>query len=134
MMKHEFETLAGYEVSEQDYHDIIEPMYMATSLSKEDFVKCIDKKRFALETFAQIRHRMREYAQNLYDTCTHYTNYKTQEKLTETIGKYVARKYPYMDVSWQVSTRMKESCFYPTDVVIFARKDYRTLETIELRA
>lgn len=38
MMKHEFERLAGYEVSAEDYNNIIEPMYMATDLSKEDFV------------------------------------------------------------------------------------------------
>ena len=48
MMKHEFEALAGYEVSFEDYNRVIEPMYMATELSKEDFVKCIDRKRFAL--------------------------------------------------------------------------------------
>lgn len=46
MMKHEFETLAGYEVSREDYDNIIEPMYMATNLSKQDFVKTISKKRF----------------------------------------------------------------------------------------
>lgn len=48
MMKHEFEALAGYEVSTADYDKIIEPMYMATTLSKEEFVKVIDKKRFAI--------------------------------------------------------------------------------------
>ena len=46
MMKHEFEELAGYKVSSEDYDRIIEPMYMATNLSKQDFVKCIDRKRF----------------------------------------------------------------------------------------
>ena len=30
MMKHEFEALAGYEVSFEDYNNVIEPMYMAT--------------------------------------------------------------------------------------------------------
>ena len=54
MMKHEFEALAGYEVSFEDYNRIIEPMYMATELSKEDFVKCIDRKRFALPTKAEL--------------------------------------------------------------------------------
>ncbi len=48
MMKYEFETLAGYEVSTEDYNNIIEPMYMATNLSKEEFVKTVSKKRFAL--------------------------------------------------------------------------------------
>lgn len=48
MMKHEFERIAGYEVSAEDYNNIIEPMYMATDLSKEEFVKTISKKRFAV--------------------------------------------------------------------------------------
>ena len=48
MMKHEFEAIAGYEVSTEDYNNIIEPMYMATNLSKAEFVKTISKKRFAV--------------------------------------------------------------------------------------
>ena len=46
MMKQEFERLAGYEVSTEDYNNIIEPMYMATDLSKEDFIKTINRKAF----------------------------------------------------------------------------------------
>lgn len=49
MLKHEFETLAGYEVSNEDYTTVIEPMYMATDLSKSEFVKVIDRKRFELK-------------------------------------------------------------------------------------
>lgn len=49
MMKHEFEQIAGYEVSWEDYNNIIEPMYMATNLSKAEFVKILDKKRFAVQ-------------------------------------------------------------------------------------
>ena len=49
MMKEEFERLAGYEVSFEDYNKVIEPMYMATNLSKEDFIKTIDKKRFEVK-------------------------------------------------------------------------------------
>ena len=60
MMKHEFEALAGYEVSFEDYNRVIEPMYMATELSKEDFVKCIDRKRFALPTKAELLAAMRK--------------------------------------------------------------------------
>jgi uncharacterized protein YlxW (UPF0749 family) len=49
MMKYEFEAIAGYEVSLEDYENVIEPMYMATELSKVDFVKCIDRKRFEVK-------------------------------------------------------------------------------------
>lgn len=48
MMKHEFEEIAGYEVTTEDYEKIIEPMYMATNLTKQEFVKTISKKRFAI--------------------------------------------------------------------------------------
>lgn len=49
MMKHEFEQLAGYEVSTSDYDNIIEPMYMATNVTKAEFVKMIDRKRFEVK-------------------------------------------------------------------------------------
>ena len=55
MMKIEFEALAGYEVSVSDYDNIIEPMYMATQLSKAEFVKVICKERFALKSREEIR-------------------------------------------------------------------------------
>ena len=38
----------GYEEgSNEDYDKVIEPMYMALNMSKAEFVKCLDKKRFA---------------------------------------------------------------------------------------
>lgn len=46
MTKQEFEALAGYEVSTENYNNIIEPMYMATNLCKADFVKTINRKAF----------------------------------------------------------------------------------------
>lgn len=49
MMKYEFEELAGYEVTVEDYDNIIEPMYMATDLSKAEFVKVVDRKRFEVK-------------------------------------------------------------------------------------
>lgn len=49
MMKHEFEQLAGYEVSSADYDNIIEPMYSATNVTKAEFVKMIDRRRFEVK-------------------------------------------------------------------------------------
>lgn len=49
MMKHEFERIAGYEVSVEDYDNIIEPMYSATNVSKTEFVKMISRKRFEVK-------------------------------------------------------------------------------------
>ena len=50
MTKHEFEQIAGYEVSDNDYYNIIEPMYLAVpeNITKTEFVKMLNKKRFAL--------------------------------------------------------------------------------------
>ena len=50
MMKYEFEQLAGYEVSTEDYNNIIEPMYYSTNLSKEDFIKTINRKAFEVKS------------------------------------------------------------------------------------
>lgn len=46
MMWHEFEKLAGYEVSQEDYENVIEPMYLATKLNKQDFIKTLNRKTF----------------------------------------------------------------------------------------
>ena len=44
MMKREFEAMAGYEVTNETYDNIIEPMYMATNLSKQEFIKTLNRK------------------------------------------------------------------------------------------
>lgn len=48
MMWSEFEELAGYRVTFEDYTNIIEPMYLAIpeTVSKIDFIKMLDRKRF----------------------------------------------------------------------------------------
>lgn len=48
MLKTEFQKIAGYEVSDQDYYNIIEPMYYAINADKADFIKCLDRKRFEI--------------------------------------------------------------------------------------
>lgn len=60
MMQHEFESLSGYKVSEDDYNNYIEPMYMALpeSVTKDVFVTMISKKRFALPTKQQMKNQM----------------------------------------------------------------------------
>lgn len=49
MMKHEFEQLAGYSVSSDDYYKIIEPMYIAADIDKVDFIKCLNRERFEIK-------------------------------------------------------------------------------------
>lgn len=49
MMKEEFEAIIGYEVTESGYRNVIEPMYMATNLSKQEFAKVVNAKQFKVE-------------------------------------------------------------------------------------
>lgn len=44
MQKKEFERIAKIEVTEETYTKVIEPMYLATDLSKQDFVKLLNLK------------------------------------------------------------------------------------------
>ena len=132
MMHQEFEELAGYEVSAKDYYDISEPMYMATNLSKQEFVKVIDKKRFALRPAKAIVKEMKKVAEHLQDTCTHYTDFEAKEKLESLVNEYIERKGWKGFATYGIHEEMRWSCFYPKSVEIFEAKNYRTIESIEL--
>lgn len=49
MQKHEFEKIARIEVTDEVYATVIEPMYLAINLSKEDFIKVLNLKSLATE-------------------------------------------------------------------------------------
>lgn len=136
MMKHEFERIAGYEVSNEDYSNIIEPMYVSVNLDKEAFVKILDKKRFALETKKELVKKMSEIAMHLKNTCHHYTDYEAIDKLhsiaeeyqkrsTHKGGYYIYRKYTLEHLG------ECRGCTYPAEIEIYDNK-YNTIETIKL--
>lgn len=131
MMKQEFEKMAGYEVSIDDYNNIIEPMYMATNLSKEEFVKCIDLKRFALKPLKTIVREMKKLAEQVKDTCTHYTDYETRDKIEALAKEYINRKYQGT-ASYGIHEEMLWTCYYPQSIEIYSRKTWQTLESITL--
>lgn len=127
MMKQEFEALAGYEVSYDDYVKIIEPMYLATELSKQDFVKTLNKKAFALKTKKQLVAEMRKLAKHLAETCEQYTDHDAQEELERDAKEYARRffgcdfndlkdwyyfkvKYTYQEIF--------RGCTFPAELVI----------------
>lgn len=91
MMWEEFEKLAGYEVTYSDYHDIIEPMYMATNLSKSDFIACLDKKRFALKTKRQLVHEMKKAAGFIFEYCGACSFHEEMEDLEKLAYEYAER-------------------------------------------
>lgn len=135
MMKHEFERIAGYEVSWTDYNNIIEPMYMATNLTKEDFVKTLDKKRFALKPRSWYVKQMKEIAQHLKKTCEHYTDYEAVDKLKALADEWLARKQGY---GYNIDTRYTyehlgngRGCTYPIGIEFYS-KEYARVDYIEL--
>ena len=123
MMQREFETLAGYEVTAKDYHDIIEPMYMALpNVSKTEFVKMIDRKRFALPTKAECIRKMRKLAESIADMVEHNGAYPEKEELNEMARAYAVRfhgfdienlkMYYYFDEAYAIPD-LKRGCTYP---------------------
>ena len=132
MMKQEFEALAGYEVSFDDYTKIIEPMYMATNLSKEDFVQTINKKRFALKPLKQIIKEMKKCAESLEDSCTHFTDWETRDRLKSLAREYVHRKYPCGIATFGFHDEQKWSCYYPQSLEIYSTSTLKTFESIDL--
>lgn len=138
MMKHEFEALAGYEVTNEDYDNVIEPMYMATNLSKQEFVKCIDRKRFALRTKAQLVASMKKEAKHLLETCEHYTDFESRDRLYATAKEYIDRFWSgcnYIVRTETVGTRFWNApgrgCSFPEALVVFDDAG-RTMKEIAL--
>ena len=129
MMKQEFESLVGYEVTQEDYDKIIEPMYMATNLSKEDFVKCIDRKRFALPKRSKIESDIRKIANQIKSVCTHRCFYEEQDQMCELISNYIDRFFP--DSRFYFEYSVIGGCHYPCKAVIYGN-DCKTVTELEL--
>lgn len=137
MMKIEFEALAGYEVSVSDYDNIIEPMYMATKLSKEEFVKVICKERFALKSREELIQEMKEIAGHLKKTCENFTDIEAEEKLRELAAEYKKRFGPYKG-GFFLNTRYTlehlgecRGCSYPAELEIY-NGEFHTVEKIKI--
>ena len=144
MLKEEFEALAGYDVTYEDYKNIIEPMYMAVpdTMSKAEFVKCIDKKRFALPTKAQMVKEMKKIANYLFDNCGVASFYEEKEQLDKIAKTYAKRFY---GINWgeDIDTfvfftneyayrgcKTDRGCSYPKTLII--GRGYTEYERIEL--
>lgn len=122
MMKYEFEALAGYKVSDEDYNKIIEPMYMAVELNKQDFVKCIDRKRFEVKskTERQYINEIKKIAQFLYENCGRksYWEEKDQiDKLTRKMEKQFG--YIVITLNGYEYEEVQRGCTYPKELVFY---------------
>ena len=132
MMHNEFEKIAGYEVSYDDYKNIIEPMYMATNLDKYEFVKTLDRKRFDLGAKKRnLIKEMKKIAAHLKENCTHYTDYEAQDRLNELVKEYKGLRY-HFPTSYGIHEEMLWTCYYPQSIEIFETEKYITIETIKL--
>lgn len=131
MMKHEFENIAEYEVSNEDYYNVIEPMYMATTLSKQEFVDTLNKKRFALKTKKQMLNEMKKLAEHLKESCTHYIDTESKDELCRMMEEYIER-FHFGVCNFYFDHTERWGCSYPSKAVIFTKKNFNTVETIEL--
>lgn len=132
MMKHEFEALAGYEVSNKDYVEIIEPMYMATNLTKQEFVKVIDRKRFALKTKKQIINQMKKLAKSLMETCDHYTDWDAKNEIEGLLKEYKERFWANSYLMTKTTGEHYRGCSFPAELVCYDHKDMFEIERITL--
>lgn len=134
MMKEEFERIANYEVSDDDYYKILEPMYMAlpNGITKENFVAMINKKRFALRSTLMIIKEMRATAKEIQANCTHFTDSENNEKLENLINEYIDQKNWKGLVDYIVYHGEKFSCYYPNRIEIYDKKSYKTYQKIDL--
>ena len=106
MMWKEFEELAGYDVSYEDYTNVIEPMYMATNMSKREFIACLDEKRFSLnykreQMKKSLTKQMKDLAKEIKELCGHTTTWEEYEELSKVARQYIAEfpewKAPHHD-------------------------------------
>ena len=131
----EFERIAGYEVSFEDYNNIIEPMYMALpNVSKQDFVKMIDKKRFAFKNEKQLINEMKKEAEHLRETCHWYTDFDSRDRLNDMIGKYMGRFYLGLDyfINHGYEYPGYRGCSFPKELVICSAKSGKVYKRIQL--
>lgn len=141
MMHKEFEEIAGYEVSYETYTDIIEPMYMAlpNNVSKQQFVKMLDKKAFALPTQKEMVKEMKKIAAHLFDICGHSVDYESEHELDALAKKYAKRffgldwvndikAYVYFNKGYEYAGH--RGCSYPEELVI--GRNYTDFERIVL--
>lgn len=120
MLKNEFEDLAKIEVSYEDYKNIIEPMYMATNLSKQDFINTLNLKRFALKSKKQLINELKMLVKDIEETCCNYTNYEAIAKIESIIEELKER----FNDNCYITADIKNGCFYYDFVFIGNEKIY----------
>lgn len=105
MMHKEFEQIAGIEVTYEDYTNIIEPMYMALNLSKQEFVKTLNLKFFTdrmpkpEKNIKRMLVRNRVGESKTPNGCYYYIEFVELVEVVIRTGKYVIK--PLEDEDFQ---------------------------------
>ena len=103
MMKEEFERLAKIEVSQETYSKVIEPMYLATDLSMQEFVKLLNVKAFALpkseaKNIKKMRIRDRSGYTKTPNGCWYHIKYVELVDIDIKTGKYIVKSLEEKDL------------------------------------
>ena len=139
MMWQEFERIAGYSVTYEDYTNVIEPMYMATNLSKQDFVKCLDSKRFSVEyrknnLKKRLISEMRGLAEIMHDECGRVDTYDTYMELREKAREYIEEFKRFGMTAEFETAKGYGNCTYVKALVWYDEKYSTEVERLELVA
>lgn len=139
MMWEEFEKLAGYEVSYEDYANVIEPMYNATNLTKAQFIKTLNRKAFDLKVKkAEMVKAMKAIAEERKANAEHFTNYEAENKLQELATKYAETFHRFSTPEIErKQTYQTWGCSYPAELIIYGgvvNGHYYEIERIKLVA
>lgn len=99
MTRSEFQTIAGYEVEDRIYTEVIEPMYMATDLSKHDFVKtltrkCFEKKQEKRYNIKKMHVCNRAGYSRTPNGCYYFIEYVNLIDIDIKTGKYIVEALP----------------------------------------
>lgn len=136
MMWKEFEEIAGYEVSYDTYTNIVEPMYMAIpdNMTKQQFVKLLNRKAIEKRSVKAIVKEMKPLAESLKNTCDHYTDRETKEKLDALIDELNANAD--YDVRFTIYTKTTlpdyRGCSFPAYLVKYNQFTYEEYDRITL--
>ena len=138
MMYKEFEEIAGYEVSYEDYTNIIEPMYMATNLSKQQFVKLLDRKQFdqnykKQQYKKQLLKEMKAIAEEIYNLCGITETWEQKTDLLEKVREYIKAFPVWGAPNHELIDGHKNGCTYKKSLVWYD-ENWNEAQRIELVA
>ena len=106
MMKQEFEHLAKVKVTEKIYLKIIEPMYLASNLSKSEFIRILNLKALSVSEGKDIKKmciRDRSGHMKTPNGCYYHIRYVQFIDIDIPTGKYIVK--PLEDKDFQKLTK-----------------------------